>query len=56
MAKVKGQRNEMATCIVDHDGSSLAKVFFHELSKKIILVCVCWGIELLDLSVLICLS
>ncbi|KAJ8320625.1 hypothetical protein KUTeg_002212 [Tegillarca granosa] len=36
MIKVKGQISEMATCVVDHDEriSSLAKLFFSELSKK----------------------
>ncbi|KAJ3683828.1 hypothetical protein LUZ60_014055 [Juncus effusus] len=36
MMKVKGYINEMATCIEDEDEriSSLAKLFFHELSKK----------------------
>ena len=37
MIKVKGQISEMATCIVDHDEriSNLAKLFFHELSRKV---------------------
>jgi len=36
MVKVKGQISELATCIVDEDEriSGLAKLFFHELSKK----------------------
>ncbi|XP_020273026.1 condensin complex subunit 1 isoform X1 [Asparagus officinalis] len=36
MMKVKGYINEMAICIEDKDAriSSLAKLFFHELSKK----------------------
>ncbi|XP_061198116.1 condensin complex subunit 1-like [Saccostrea echinata] len=36
MVKVKGQISEVATCVVDHDEriSSLAKLFFHELSHK----------------------
>lgn len=37
MIKVKGQISEMAICIVDHDEriSSLAKLFFNELAKKV---------------------
>ena len=40
MVKVKGQISEMATCIVDHDEriSNLAKLFFHELSRKVIII------------------
>ncbi|KAK6244268.1 hypothetical protein QUC31_010677 [Theobroma cacao] len=36
MMKVKGYINEMAVRVEDHDGriSNLAKLFFHELSKK----------------------
>ncbi|GFO08346.1 hypothetical protein PoB_003485100 [Plakobranchus ocellatus] len=36
MVKVKGQISELATCIVDPDEriAGLAKLFFHELSKK----------------------
>ena len=37
MIKVKGQISEMAMCIVDHNDriSSLTKLFFNELSKKV---------------------
>ena len=37
MVKVKGQISEMATCIMDDDEriSALAKLFFHELAKKV---------------------
>lgn len=37
MVKVKGQISEVATCVVDHNEriSSLAKLFFHELSHKV---------------------
>lgn len=37
MVKVKGQISELASCIVDHDDqiSGLAKLFFHELAKKV---------------------
>ncbi|OMO50664.1 Armadillo-like helical [Corchorus olitorius] len=36
MMKVKGYINEMAVCVEDHDEriANLAKLFFHELSKK----------------------
>lgn len=38
MVKVKGQISEMATCLEDKDSriSDLAKLFFLELSKKVI--------------------
>ena len=38
MLKVKGHISEMATCIVDHNDriAGLAKLFFHELAKKVI--------------------
>ncbi len=40
MVKVKGQISELATCIVDEDTqiANLAKLFFHELAKKVRLV------------------
>ena len=38
MVKVKGNISEMATCIMDDDEriAALAKLFFHELAKKVI--------------------
>lgn len=41
MIKVKGQISEMAFCIVDHNEriSSLTKLFFNELAKKVITPC-----------------
>ena len=38
MVKVKGQISEMAICIMDDDEriAALAKLFFHELSRKVI--------------------
>ena len=37
MVKVKGQISELACCIMDNDDqiSGLAKLFFHELAKKV---------------------
>ena len=37
MVKVKGQISELACCIVDNDDqiAGLAKLFFHELAKKV---------------------
>ena len=37
MVKVKGQISEMAVCIMDDDEriAALAKLFFHELSRKV---------------------
>lgn len=37
MVKVKGQISELAICVVDNDEqiSGLAKLFFHELAKKV---------------------
>lgn len=40
MVKVKGQISELAVCIVDSDEriAGLAKLFFHELAKKVFCV------------------
>ena len=37
MIKVKGQISELATCVIDDDPqiAGLAKLFFHELAKRV---------------------